>query len=163
MNEQTIKTALDGKFYSLSESGRINCRAVPVDYIHDHRPHGGILIEEDAPHHNAVPFTPEQDDIIIEMRANAQRWASIARTIRRCIHRTRERYAVVCAERGIEQAARMPSRPSKFTEQTKAQIFHMREVLKMPYEAIAHQMGLTKWQVADAVNRVRKQKRRAAA
>jgi hypothetical protein len=166
--EAIIRRSLDGHFFSLFVSPGIDavavvkCRKVAPDYIPDHRP--PYSLTEDAPmavHHNAVLFTPEQDQTIIDMRNAGRRWADIARTLRRCIHKTRERYGVLCRERGFEPIRRILTKPTVFTEQVKQRCYKMRET-GMGYEEIGTQMGLTKWQVADAVARVRKQRRKTS-
>jgi len=158
--EHIIKTALDGNFFYVNHDGKVRCRTVPFDHIPTHKP--AILVLEDGPHHNAIFFSLEQDDIIVQMRARGCRWADVARTLKRCIHKTRERYTAICLERGMEPAPKQIARPTKLPRSVCEQALHMRE-LGMSYDEISKQMGLGKWQIADAVQRIRRSLRREAA
>lgn len=165
--EQIIKRELDGWLFRMSCAPGPESRPVvkaikvPKSYIPDHRPTWDYVADTSGePHHNAVTFTVEEDDKIITMRANGHRWADVAKTIKRCINLTRDRYKKLCLERGIAPVQRIEAKkPERLSDAVKAQIVNMREA-GMSYDNIAAQMGLTRWMVADCVHKMNR--RRAA-
>jgi hypothetical protein len=160
--EAYIKSKLDGWLFRMSTTGgkeaRTTVRAieVPLDYIPSHRPQFEYAFEEGAEHHNRLNFTPEQDDIIVQLRAEGVRWADVAKAIKRCTNNTRDRYKQICAERGMEPAPTRMAKPSKIPDEVKARLFHLRFQIGMTYEAIGLETGLTKWQVADTIAKMKR-------
>ena len=160
--EQYIKSKLDGRFFYISEAGRTVFKPVAHDYIPDYKASWSASeLEEGQVHCSTVKFTPEQDDLIVSMRGSGSRWADIAKACRRDATLTRSRYHVLCAERGITPAPRTCARATKFSDQVKSQVYAMR-LNGMPYEVIAEQMGMTKWQCVDMIAKLRKLMKAAA-
>lgn len=169
--EQVIKNALDGWLFRITTTSGPEARPivraikVPRDYIPSHKADWDYAVEPSSqPHHNAVAFTPEQDDIIITMREQKHRWQEIAKTIHRCMNRTRDRYKELCMERGVDPVKRIDRGlpPQRLSDAVKAQIWHMREA-GLSYDKIAAQMGLTRWTVSDCIGKMRKNRQRRMA
>jgi hypothetical protein len=165
--EAIIKRTLDGHFFTLVVSPGLDAdltvavRKVAKNFIPDHRPAWSTDMEGgEIQHHNATPFTAEQDAKLLEMRATGARWRVIGVAIGRCVNNTRDRYKAICRERGIDPGpARLP-RPPKVPDHVKERAYALKRD-GYSYSQIGEKLGLTKWQASDAVLQVKK--RRAAA
>jgi hypothetical protein len=165
--EQIMKKALDGHFYSMGVAPGIEgkavvrCRAVAPDYIPDHRPSWLADMDGGEIHHNSLPFSPDQDEKLMQLRALGLRWRDVGIAIGRCVNNTRDRYQQICKERGIDPGpARVQQHSSKVSNAVKERAFTLK-MDGLTYSQIGEKLGITKWQAADAVQQVRK--RRAAA
>jgi hypothetical protein len=161
--EAYIKSQLDGNLFSLIaspgfEGGLIvTARKVGKDHIPDHRPPWSPDMEGGEIHHNSTPFTPEQDEKLLQLRFTGMRWREVGTAIGRCVNSTRDRYQVLCKERGIDPGpARLP-RPPKVSDAIKLQAYHLKQD-GLSYSQIGKKLGLTMWQAADAVLQVKKRK-----
>jgi hypothetical protein len=141
--EQIIKAALDGKFFRLDVvTGAVTVKKVPLDHIPDHRPANmsDIVPDRIAPAHHK-PWTPEEDDLIVRLRGEGQRWETIARTVRRALSTIRLRYEAVCRERGIPMAAARAQPAVRLSDHAKAEIIRLR-ALGMGFPEINEVLGL---------------------
>ena len=161
--EAIIRRSLDGHFFSLFVSPGIDavavvkCRKVAPDYIPDHRPAWSPDMEGGEIHHNSTPFTAQQDEKLLQLRSTGMRWREVGTAIGRCVNSTRDRYKVLCKERGIDPGpARLP-KPQKVAESVKEQAFALK-IDGFSYQQIGEKLGLTKWQASDAVLHVRKRR-----
>ena len=167
--EAKIKKILDGWFFRMTTTRGPEAvaivRAIEVekDYIPEHRPEWDYLHDDSKPHHNAAVFSPEEDDIILTMRANQHRWADIGKTLKRCIHSIRDRYKQVCLERGITPLERIAKagKPQMFSLSEKMRMLAMRD-RGMSYDKIAAKFQCSRWTVADAISKLRRKMRAAA-
>lgn len=164
--EAHIKSKLDGWLYSLVASPgfegglMITERKVSKDFIPDHRPAWTSDMEGGEVHHNGVPFTPEQDEKLLQIRATGARWHVVAKAIGRCVNNTRDRYQAICRERGIDPGPSRLPKPPKVSDAIKMQAYQLKQD-GLSYSQIGKKLGLTMWQASDAVLQVKK--RRAAA
>jgi hypothetical protein len=167
--EAKIRETLDGWFFRMTTTRGPEAtpmvRAIEVekDYIPEHRPEWDYLMDDSKPHHNAAVFSPEEDDIILTMRASGSRWADVGKSLGRCIHAIRDRYKVLCLERGIEPIERIAPTgpPSKFSDSDKMRMLSMRD-RGMSYDKIAAKFGCSRWSVADTISKFRRKMRAAA-
>jgi len=159
--ENIIKTALDGSFFFIDFDGRTRVKPVTDDYMPDHRPKYGLLEEEEGPHHNALPFSLEQDEKLITLRESGLPWRYVARAVGRCTNTSRERYVALCAERGIEPVSCARAHKSKFPAELKLKIAELRKK-RFPWDIIASQLGMAKQEVQSAYQTYCRANRRAA-
>jgi hypothetical protein len=164
--EAYIKGQLDGWFYSLIVSPGfeaepiVTCRKVSKNYIPDHRPPHTSDMDGGELHHNGIPFTPEQDEQLLQIRATGARWHTVAKAIGRCVNNTRDRYKAICRERGIDPGPSRLPKPPKVPDAVKERAFRLKQD-GLSYAQIGQKLGISKWQASDAVLTFKK--RRAAA
>jgi len=162
--ERHIKSQLDGRFFTMmvtpgfEAEPYVDERRVPKDYIPDHRPAWSTDMEGgEVEHHNATPFTAEQDAKLLEMRAAGARWRVIGVAIGRCVNNTRDRYKAICRERGIDPGPTRLPKPPKVAIHIKERAFALK-LDGYTYVQIGEMLGLTKWQASDAVLQVKKRR-----
>jgi hypothetical protein len=164
--EAYMKSRLDGWLYSLTASPgfegglMVTERKVSKDYIPDHRPPWSPDMEGGEIHHNSTPFTAEQDEKLLQLRFTGMRWREVGTAIGRCVNSTRDRYQVLCKERGIDPGpARLP-KPPKVPDSIKLQAYQLKQD-GLSYSQIGKKLGLTMWQASDAVLQVKKRRQAA--
>lgn len=79
--EQIIANTLNGWFFSLNLwTGKVSVDKVPLDYIPDHSSQGWVITDDGMRKNNngqAFPWTPEQDEQLLKMRAAGATWPAI--------------------------------------------------------------------------------------
>ena len=154
--EQVIKAELDGKFFSVNPvNGEIITKAVPIDYIPAHRPLyqcNSALVSVALKDAKANPWLPADDEELVSMRARGLRWGSIRKILRRGEKSIRERYLLLCEERGIEPLVTPVGYVSNLTPAAKAEIISLRKQ-GCTFSQIGEITGRPVYQIMDYYNR----------
>lgn len=153
--ELYIKSQLDGYFYTFGEAGRIVEQVVPLDFIPVIRV-GCTNIESlrQAAKARNLPWTAEQDGILMRMRNAGATWTHICKTIRRGKTAARTRYETLCLERGIEPRDHPQSKLSRLTDEEKRQIVTLRDEFDCSFVEIEERLGLAEYVARDYYRRV---------
>lgn len=161
-SEQIIKQALDGHFWSLAPSGDRICHTrVPHDYIPDHKPsYDSEGLHEESGRKGGLartrPWTREEDDRLIALRAKGLRWQVIAYELGRGDKNTRLRYFEVCDERDLKPAPCVKHPPIVLTDDMKASIVHLREQKGWGFKEINAELGLSGFYARDYYTRYKR-------
>lgn len=155
--EQVIKNTLDGWFYAIrGEQQKVQAIRVPTDYLPSHGAPEDFEErdpEEEQVHHNTKKFTPEQDELIIELRAQMKAWRRIGEIVGADQHVAKRRYLYLCEKRGIEPI-RLDVNSRKWTEAQIAELVRLRAD-GWCFEAIGAKVGMTRMQATDLHRRLR--------
>lgn len=159
--EQVIKEALDGWFFAIrGEMQKLHAIRVPVDYLPSHGAPEDFEEsdpEEEQVHHNTKKFTPEQDELIIELRAQMKAWRRIGEIVGADQHVAKRRYLHLCEKRGINPI-RLDVNSRKWTEAQIAELVKLRAD-GWCFEAIGAKVGMTRMQATDLYRRLREQRK----
>ena len=150
--EQIIKDALDGLFFEIdTEHGRIITRSVPRNYMPKHF---AKTPELDGLHPNVKVWTEEEDDRIVGLRHTDMSFNAIAKAVGRDVKLVRNRYEVVCQQRGLQP--KLYSITRKFTKEQCDKLVELR-LAGMQFGEIGPLVGMTKQQATDLYQRLRDQ------
>jgi hypothetical protein len=138
--EEIIKSKLDGWFYSVDpEFGRTITKTVPLDYIPDYKFKD---VDPEFGYSNAYQWTPEEDDLIIELRHGGAKWADIGKRLKLSATTPKNRYYDLCKMRGIEPLNNDLTKPWRFDKATRDRAIAMR-LAGMMFKEIAAELGIT--------------------
>lgn len=153
--EAFIKSKLDGLFHTFDRDGTVIIKAVSTDFMSNKPvPGAGRPLKLSG----QLPWLPEEDARIIDMRERGIPWESIRKMMQRGEKAIKERYLLICAERGIEPIIASTNPSPKLTNSVKAQIIALR-ASGMSFAKIAEALGRPTYQVIAYHSRYLAQKR----
>lgn len=162
--EEAIRKHLDGTFVAVNNfTGEIEERRVAFNFIPTHK---SSFQSDYSKLSNAMkmakanPWTNDEDEMLLAMRSRGVKWCSIRKMIQRGEKAVKDRYLVICQERGIEPLLTTSISAPPLTNEAKAQIIALRKQGFTPTE-VAEMTGRPGYQVLDYYNRFLASKRMA--
>lgn len=157
--EEYIRSKLDGLFHTFNVDGAFIVKVVAADFMPSYRGQPVACSEAGKVKAGAqLHWLPEEDDRIIDLRERGITWESIRKMMQRGERAVKERYLVICAERGIEPLIASSAPAAKLTPSVKAQIVALR-AQGVSFARIAEALNRPTYQVIDYHSRYLAQKR----
>lgn len=160
--EEAIRKTLDGWFVSVNNfTGEIEERRVAFNFMPTHK---SSFQSDYSKLSNALklakanPWTEDEDEMMLAMRSRGVKWCSIRKMMHRGEKAIKERYLVICKERGIEPLLSNSLSAPPLTNEAKAEIISLRKQGFTPSE-VAEMTGRPGYQILDYYNRFLASKR----